>query len=503
MDIEIAKSLILIILMITTSIGILLLYIKRREQDSRFKTPEIIAIICIIVINIILSLTFQSPIHLMYTDEPRYIETSNNIIENLKFQTCELDKDFTESCTENYKATGWTFLLSLFRIIFGYNSYFMLNILIKTLSAIILFSIIARRTSLDIGFMSSIVFSILPVNILWASTVETNTISILFILLQLEALFSFIKNNDKYTFLRLTLLISLSTLFRPELIFMGIVSIIAIIHEKHNTIEKLSNKFKISKTLYSKSLIRITGVSLITLLIILELLFGIYFIRGEEIALSIFFLNIMDFLRMITLNYLALPIIVFLVFYLKKSNYISRIITLTLMTSILIYLPIYTESRVLIVPSLLILLLISLMLKESKSINLKMAKPFLFILLIIGALTSIPEEVNSRELYEQQLESSKKALEIIPPDCVIITAHPVNIRYLGHRRTMSTENFIKTYNQTKNKCIYFYQDSFCKYDRRISSPRTVSLCNRIIKSTNFNLVESFSNKNMAIYQYNQ
>lgn len=515
MDINLIKSIgIVSVFIILLSVFILLnINTKKKEKKRKnridlnfFRKNTTLIIVAIIIINIGIQILYYSPMHIMYTDEPSYIETSNNLIENFKFQTCELTDKENIDCSPYYKASGWVMLISAFRILFGFNSYLMINSIIKIISAILIFHLITnvrQDKSKTIGFTGAILFSILPIQTLWSSTLETNSISVLFVIAQIFFLLSYIKYKKNNSLISLSLLILISLFFRIELIFMLFASTIIIIKENRKRIVKTI--FNEKNILYRHPHFTVFCVNSIIILglIIIEAI-GIKTIRHESLSISLYLLNMFDFTRAMTFNYILIIPIVYYAAIKKDKSRIPNYLLLILTISVLTYLPLYTESRVLLIPSLLSILLFSVLISNIKAHTHKgFIFPVIIIVLICTTFLMIPIENSDLDTTKLQTSSSREIVKIVPDDCLIITAHVVNIKHLGHQKTISISNFVDSYNETiKNDCIYFYEDAFC-VDNKKSSAMMRNRCRNILSNDNFKEINEFTQNSitMRLFEY--
>jgi hypothetical protein len=126
----------------------------------------------IFILALGLRLAIPSQQHITYIDEQWYMEAAKNML-------------YTGSQGNYQKSIGWPFIISIVFLL-GVNNYLAIyaSILLGSLTALNIFFIaraLSRNNSLSLA--SAFIFSILPGNILWSSTAETNIPSLFFITL--------------------------------------------------------------------------------------------------------------------------------------------------------------------------------------------------------------------------------------------------------------------------------------------------------------------------------
>lgn len=150
---------------------------------------------------------FVPPIqHIMYVDEPWYMEAAKNMLQSGRQGLYP-------------KAIGWPFILSFFFGIFEVSNWVALyaSIIIGALTSVsVFFMAFAITDKKNVSLLSALLISMYPVHIRWSATAETNVASLFFI--SVTIFFAFIYYREKkYSLLWLSLVsTAFAAQFRPE-----------------------------------------------------------------------------------------------------------------------------------------------------------------------------------------------------------------------------------------------------------------------------------------------
>ena len=160
----------------------------------------------IFVFALLLRIYIPAHQHIMYIDEPWYMEAGKNMLQ-------------TGSQGIYPKSIGWPFILALSFGIYGLSNWVAIftNIFLGALTAVsiflLAFSITKNQTN---SLVSALVFSMLPVHIRWSASAETNISSLFFITLILFFCFLYYRyRSESLLWLSLAGLAFIGQ-FRPE-----------------------------------------------------------------------------------------------------------------------------------------------------------------------------------------------------------------------------------------------------------------------------------------------
>lgn len=177
-------------------------------------------VICLLILLIAVSARLLYPaMHLMYTDEHLNMEAASNYLDKGRPYICSYS-DVPNSCRIYQKPVAYSLLLAIVFAIFGASSTAAISfsLLLGSLIPFFLFLAIYKFTdAVRLSFIAAFISAVLPSQIIWSNTAETNISSLLFFSILLFAL-SLYRQKQNYT--NAIFLISSSTLamqFRPEL----------------------------------------------------------------------------------------------------------------------------------------------------------------------------------------------------------------------------------------------------------------------------------------------
>jgi len=173
---------------------------------NKIDKKTIYILILLFLMSLMIRLFIPSHHHVMYIDEPWYMEAGKNML-------------LTGNQGVYPKSIGWSFILSIVFAIFGINNWVAINtsIVLGALSTLTIFFmafIITRKKT--ISLIASLIFSLFPAHIRWSATAETNVASLFFISLTIFFCFLYYRNK-KISSLWLSLVaLAFTSQFRPE-----------------------------------------------------------------------------------------------------------------------------------------------------------------------------------------------------------------------------------------------------------------------------------------------
>ncbi len=157
--------------------------------------------------------------HIMYIDEPWYMEAAKNMLQNFQ--------------QGNYpKSIGWPFILTISFFFFGVSNWTAIYtaIVLGSLTVLNIFFLtyIITRNKI-VSLFSAGVFALLPLHIRWSASAETNVPSLFFVILTIFFFFLYYQ-KQKYSLFGLAIFsATFTSLFRPEnylllpLFFIGVL----------------------------------------------------------------------------------------------------------------------------------------------------------------------------------------------------------------------------------------------------------------------------------------
>lgn len=448
--------------------------ILRKILQIDNKTKIVLTIILLISLLIRIFLSPHS--HVMFNDEPEYMKVAINII-NLN--------------ETNYgKGIGWPILISPIFFIFGVNNYYPIyfNIFISITSLILFFFLVQEVTkNKKIAITSTLILSLFPAHIRWSTSAETTISSITLIILSLYFIFKHLNStkNNKYNFIIAIILITFSSMIRIETIFLYLTLFIGMLYYKKINYKKIA-------------------IIAIAVLILTPEIYSIYTfqtnvyqfagIDGEihSFVLSNFFTRfkhgLVEFLsptfffskfQPLIIGVLSLLGYVVATLNFKKNE--NLIILNSFFISVMVFyfsmgfnhfgdIGLYNKSRFYLNFHMITIISASIAVyfignKISKIIKLKKRKYIEFILIIIVALSFIPNLM----ILDRNLTGGGVVLktilpeftkENIPEDYIIVLNEPITLVTTNHNK-IRTDNFLTEDYTYKNKKYVFLEDENC------------------------------------------
>ncbi len=160
----------------------------------------------IVLFSLALRLLVPPIQHVMYLDEPWYMEAAKHILQ-------------TGHPGDYPKSIGWPFLLSGLFFVFGINNWVALYgmIVIGALSAAAVFFLTLLLTNKKTtALFAALLISLQPVHIRWSATAETNVVSLFMVCLAVTACVLYFQKKTRALFWLSLSTICLAAQFRPE-----------------------------------------------------------------------------------------------------------------------------------------------------------------------------------------------------------------------------------------------------------------------------------------------
>lgn len=174
---------------------------------KKIKRKTIIILVLIFLIGLSLRFFVISHQLIMVEDELNYIITAKSLLSHF----------FT---TRHEKAPGWAFLLAVAFKLFGIkiNTALFLSSTLGSLTIPgIFFITLLLSKKEEISLYSALIFSILPLHVVWSGSAETNVSSLFFLITGIFFCLLYFQNRNSHILFRLSLYgLAFLSLFRPE-----------------------------------------------------------------------------------------------------------------------------------------------------------------------------------------------------------------------------------------------------------------------------------------------
>lgn len=503
-----------ILYLLLLSILISLFFIKFRKIMKLFDKIDKktwFFLVLIFLTGFILRVFVFPQVHLMYIDEPLYLEMAKNINLNGQFTVCDyLGSELKQCNFWSLKAPAWPFLISIAFSIFGLNNYVALyfSSILGSLSIILIFLFCYLIfNNQKMGLWSAFLLSLTPLHIMWSNSAETNNPSLFFILLTFCFFLIYIKTKDKSLFIFATLMLAFTILVRFENIILIILLALAYI--------KLSNfpKKSIFKTLdpFYPSIIVLVLISTIPIAF-----FSINYFRDFLFLEfpSFYFLNFLPLIKSASLNYLylVLPLLI-LVLKQKKDIRALGFVVSTFIVLFFFYMPLFVENRMALNPSVFLIILSAYSLEKlgivfgEHRLKIRLFLIFFLSLFFILGLNISYENIDKR--FTKNILETQSVVDIkreLPGSCYIIAEYPLILTSSSDLKGISTKNAIMHQDIVHNlldsgECIYYFYDGYCHYDKISRQIGSEGRCQEFLSI--FDRVEEkqFKRGNINFYLY--
>ena len=180
-----------------TYIGEILLGVGRKTWFS---------LVLVVISAFVLRLIVPPIQHVMYIDEPWYMEAAKNMLQ--KFSQGDYPKSI-----------GWPFILSISFLVFGISNWVAIytSIVLGSLTAVsVFFLVYIIAENKIISLFSAIVFTLLPLHIRWSASAETNVPSLFFITLSLFFCFLYYRKQKNSLLWLAVFSLTFTALVRPD-----------------------------------------------------------------------------------------------------------------------------------------------------------------------------------------------------------------------------------------------------------------------------------------------
>jgi len=191
-----------IFLIVSAIIIIVSLVINKKKilnELGALKRNWLWCLLCV-VIYLVLMFAYSPKVNLWYTDEFEYLEIAKNIRFTGKANFyCQYYTEDSYNCRSPFIAIGYPAALSFVYFLFGFNFHYSiyLNILVGALSVLLVYVITSLMFNKNHAFYSALIYSLIPFNIIWAGTAESNTFGVFMILFSLLMLLLYKKEKTK------------------------------------------------------------------------------------------------------------------------------------------------------------------------------------------------------------------------------------------------------------------------------------------------------------------
>mgnify|MGYP006280078397 FL=1 len=463
-----------------------LVFLNRKTLKDFFlkKKKKTWLILFFIFISAFLVRIFISPHqHFLYIDEPWYMNAATNIIEK------GVQGDY-------YKSIGWPSILAVAFSLFGASNWVAIyvSVFIGALTVFPMFFLTWLMTkSKNLAFTASFLLTLFPAHIRWSGAVETNLISLFFILCSFFLCFLYYKKQDIYLLWLVLMFFSLTVQIRPENYFLPFFFVFGFLlfKKKKNHLLKIFNwkalipwfmlfflsfanliqvlNFQTSTNWANKESELINGSNwCFNNLIFNSVHFGRFLFNGtiQPVLISIFLVIGLFFLfvknKKLFLFLSSWFLFLYLVYFFSWPSLFRNLFKASRM--FVVFYPIIA------IFSAYGILKVSKFIKNKFNISFGISKIF-FIILFVLILFFIPYVLNSSKIATSdylQLETivPEKAEDEISEDYTIISAQKLPLESTTNFNVIMLKNFLNDEKQRekiiKNNSVLFYEDMFCK-----------------------------------------
>jgi len=494
--------------------------IKKVFLEIDKKTWIILALILSIASMLII---FVPPhAHIIYSDEQLYMMAGKNMLQ-------------TGSQEEYPKSIGWPFVLSIAFGIFGISNWvaIYINILLGVLtifSIFLLAFIITKRK--DLSLSAALLYSLFPINIVWAASAKTNTSSLFFVTLAMFFAFLYYRNKG-YSLLWLALIsLAFSIQFRFETYILPLLFLFGCILYDKKFFKNINFKFILPW-------IVLIIFSLPNLIVLInfdvsspKLLDDV--VPGEKTRFSfsnlvynsvnygIFIFN-SDFQPVL---YTVLFIVGFIyMFYKEKKAAIFLTIWFLLFWAILFVprfqtlggLPILGKTRYFMIfyPAIIIFAVYGIALIKDlltlKNNNFRINKLIVPLIIIVLVISFVPHTTKASTWFNFQDTITVQTLETkipelaekeIPHECKIIAEMPVVLQSTTDFDVIHTAEILSNKKLQKKifadgGCVLFFEDAYClSFCCSEITDEMKNRCESIKKNYDLELYKTYSENNL-------
>ena len=471
------------------------------NQFRKIKRKTWIFLFAIFLIGFILRVFVFPHVHLMYIDEPLYLEMAKNMNQRQQPVACEYESYGIENCWMPLKAPGWPFLISIVFLIFGMNNYYALyfSSIIGSLSVILIFLLAYlifrnQKTAL----WSSFFLAFTPIHVLWSNSAETNNASLFFVLLTMTFFFIYMQCKRKTTLILTIFSLFLTILMRFEnIVLIGIFILGYILFSK--SLSK-SSFGRIFEAFYP-----LIVVVMLSIMIVFESFF-IKIFPNKLISIDFYYLNLFEFLKASSFNYVYLLLAAACLFLRneKDKTKIKYLVT-SFVIFFTLYLPIFSEDRMALMPSVFIIILSAYFLEKfCSSFNRfhSLARVFIILLFLplfcLGLNLAYGDTLSRFNNHFLETEAVLQIKKEIQENCYVIAEFPTVFSLISSIKGLKTGEVLDNPEIVEgllNKtCVYYFYDGYCSEQTISRSEGSRKRCREMLKILDYRLEQKFNRK---------
>lgn len=412
------------------------LFIKSKEWKLFLKRN----LFWIFVLALAVRIFVLGPVHIMYIDEPWYMEAAKNMIVSGEPVLCHLEQELV--CTVYPKPIGWPFLISLLFIFVKDNIAVMLfSALIGSLSIYPLYGLASRIFNRKTAIIASLLLALNPLHAHWSRTAESFSAPVFFAIFSIYFALKY-RSKDTSIMSELSIMsLFMAAFCRTEYILLLLIVLPILVFRK--------------KIMFRPIALAVIGsaIWLPQYILMKRLQESIY--TGSYFGAH-FWHNIIDAFRIVTygVNIILILVIAYGFFKLDWRRLVY-IICAALLFIIFYSSFIRMQQRMLIPVILAVILLASYALARSS--NQKGRLPIVASLLLI-ALINIPGLYSyfALDLDKYELETSLPSE--VESDCTIVLEYPTVLASTRDLKVMPTKYYLSA---RPEGCYYYLYDGYC------------------------------------------
>ncbi len=496
------QSSILYILHILFFSIIILVILNRRTLIKPFKKirkKTLIYLLIIFIAACALRLFIFPHFHMMYIDEPWYLEMAKNMNQGHGPVVCEYQGIEEQVCLAPLKPPGWPYLLSWVQMLFGLNNQFSLYFgsILGCLSIILIFSVTCLLFDEKAALWASFILAFSPMHVIWSNTIESNSPSVFFILLSMLLFLHYIRNRRLSSFGLFFLATAFSTMIRFEnIILFPILALAYLIYSK-----------KFQKSIYGKFFDASYPLVVICMFGVMIFFESIYFHMFRDTALTLdhFILNLPGYLY--SMGIVTVIALAALFLYDKGDSKDIKIIMTCFLFFFITYLPLFKEieQRMVLTPLVFAVILSGYTMGKISS-HLPHTRILFFLLLSIIFSLGLVHVYNQPRFASHKLETDI-VMDIADKyqESYIISEAPTVLSSVSDISGISTafalENPEVIEIIQKNHKVYYFFDGFCTNQGIADAGRSEERCREMFRSYVMKSIETFhqGNYNFILY----
>jgi 4-amino-4-deoxy-L-arabinose transferase-like glycosyltransferase len=438
--------------------------------------------------------------HIMYIDEPWYLEMAKNINQIGQPVACLYTGYEEATCYMPYKPVGWPFMLSLLRPFFGMSNYAaiyfssVLGSLTILLAFLVSFLVFNERVALWAAFL----LALAPLHIIWSNTAETNNAAVFFILLTMLSFFLYLRDRRTSTLL----LLAITALFTLTIRYENVLIIPPLILGYL----LLSKRYRLFEAAYPLIVIAmLSGVIYLTT-------FAFRFFWAYFFTIDFYYLKLFDFLSAATFHYVFLVLITAGLLIRDKAdgNKLALLVTLFLVFSVF-YLPFYNpiEGRMALVPLALAILLAAYSIERisqcTKSIMVTRYVFILFLIIMLGTASYRANAWVKSTFSLQKLETDTVSDLGLPQGSYVIAAYPTVLASVSNIKGIPTELAVRDSQRVRQILdktdVYYFWDGFCTSKTIAREKASRDYCRKFGDAYNLTLIKTFGSNKYQFFLY--